>query len=107
MVRRIDKLADLGTAMTTISGGEPLMHPDLDEIIAHLRKRGMVAGLLTNGYLLTEQLIRRLNVAGVEFLQISIDNVAWFDKWRHPQTLSGSVRRSNSRNGTDLVLGLI
>ena len=75
MVRRIDKLADLGTAMTTVSGGEPLMHPDLDEIIAHIRKRGMIAGLLTNGYLLTEGRIRRLNAAGVEFLQISIDNV--------------------------------
>ena len=73
--RRIDKLASLGTAMTTISGGEPLMHPELDRILERIREQGMVAGLLTNGYLLTEKRIRRLNSAGLEFFQISIDNV--------------------------------
>ena len=73
--RRIDKLGSFGTAMLTISGGEPLLHPKLDEIIAYTRKRGIVAGLLTNGYLLTEKRIKRLNAAGLEFLQISIDNV--------------------------------
>jgi MoaA/NifB/PqqE/SkfB family radical SAM enzyme len=46
----INKLADLGTAHVTIPGGEPMMHPELDEIIAHIRKRGMIAGLITNGY---------------------------------------------------------
>ena len=75
MTRRIDKVASFGTAMIGISGGEPLMHPQLDDIISHVRKRGMVAGLLTNGFLLTETRIKRLNAAGVEFLQISIDNV--------------------------------
>ena len=75
MFQRIGRLADFGTAMITISGGEPLMHPDLDRIVAYIRERGIVAGLLTNGYLLTEQRIKRLNVAGLEFLQISIDNV--------------------------------
>src|SRR6476646_9411469 len=34
MLGRIDKLADLGTTIITISGGEPLLHPDLDAIIA-------------------------------------------------------------------------
>ncbi|MGH9591875.1 MAG: radical SAM protein, partial [Bryobacteraceae bacterium] len=75
MRRRLDKLADLGTAIITISGGEPLMHPELDGVIAHIRKRGMIAGLITNGYLLTAERIHRLNAAGLEHLQISIDNV--------------------------------
>ena len=75
MVGRIDKLADLGTATIGISGGEPLLHPELDEIIAHIRRRGIYAGLLTNGYLLTEKRIKRLNKAGLELLQISVDNV--------------------------------
>ena len=30
MIHRINKLADLGTSIITISGGEPLLHPDLD-----------------------------------------------------------------------------
>src|SRR3984893_8992358 len=52
MLKRIDKLAALGTTIITISGGEPLLHPDLDAIIARVRRRGMLAGLITNGYLL-------------------------------------------------------
>src|SRR5579872_6007863 len=44
MYRRLDHLADLGTTIITISGGEPLLHPDLDLIVAHIRKRGMIAG---------------------------------------------------------------
>ena len=75
MFQRIDKLASFGTAIITISGGEPLMHPELDQMLARIRERGMVAGLLTNGYLLTEKRIKRLNAARLEYLQISIDNV--------------------------------
>ena len=75
MYHRLDKLAALGTSVITISGGEPLLHPDLDDIIRRIRKRGMVAGLITNGYLLTADRIERLNQAGLEWLQISIDNV--------------------------------
>jgi MoaA/NifB/PqqE/SkfB family radical SAM enzyme len=75
MFQRVDKLAELGTAIITISGGEPLLHPELDEIISRIRKRGMIAGLITNGYLLVAERIERLNNAGLEWLQISIDNV--------------------------------
>ena len=75
MFRRVDKLAELATAVITISGGEPLLHPELDDIIGRIRSHGMVAGLITNGYLLVAERIRRLNKAGLEWLQISIDNV--------------------------------
>jgi len=73
--RRIDKLADLGTSIVTISGGEPMMHPDLDAIIRRIRERDMMAGLITNGFYLGPERIGRLNDAGLEYLQISIDNV--------------------------------
>src|SRR6266851_2914469 len=72
---RLDKLANLGTAIVTISGGEPMMHPQLDEIIHHIRVRGMIAGLISNGYYFTPERIKRLNKAGLDALQISIDNV--------------------------------
>src|SRR6202161_4025314 len=55
MLRRVDLLGGLGTSVITISGGEPLLHPQLDDIIHHMRKR--------------------LNQSGLEWLQISIDNV--------------------------------
>ena len=75
MLHRIDLLAALGTAAITISGGEPLLHPELDEIIRRIRRHGILAGLITNGYLLTPERINRLNRAGLDQLQISIDNV--------------------------------
>jgi MoaA/NifB/PqqE/SkfB family radical SAM enzyme len=75
MLRRVNKLGDLGTSVITISGGEPLLHPDLDDIIRQMVSRRIVSGLITNGYLLTADRIKRLNDAGLEWLQISIDNV--------------------------------
>jgi MoaA/NifB/PqqE/SkfB family radical SAM enzyme len=75
MCERLDHLAALGTNIVTVSGGEPLLHPDLDLFIARIRRNGMIAGMITNGYLLTADRIKRLNRAGLDHLQISIDNV--------------------------------
>jgi len=75
MYRRIDRLASFGTTLIVISGGEPLLHPQLDEIIQRIRRRGMLAALITNGYLLTAERIERLTRDGLDHLQISIDNV--------------------------------
>jgi MoaA/NifB/PqqE/SkfB family radical SAM enzyme len=75
MFKRIDRLGAMGTSIITISGGEPLLHPELDAIIARIRKNGIMAGLITNGYLLVAPRIEALNQAGLEYLQISIDNV--------------------------------
>jgi MoaA/NifB/PqqE/SkfB family radical SAM enzyme len=75
MYRRIDRLAELKTGLVFISGGEPLTHPQVDDIIRRLRFRGMLAGLITNGLLLTKERIEALNRAGLDYLQISIDNV--------------------------------
>lgn len=74
VTKRLDILADMGTSIITISGGEPLLHPELDEIIRHIRCRGMIAGMITNGFLLNRKRIEELNHAGLEHLQISIDN---------------------------------
>jgi MoaA/NifB/PqqE/SkfB family radical SAM enzyme len=73
--RRLDALAALGTSMITFSGGEPMLHPELDAMIAHTRRVGMVSSLITNGYHLSPERIQRLNDARLDYLQISIDNV--------------------------------
>src|SRR5262245_25693515 len=75
MKRRIDKLRALGTSVVAFSGGEPMLHPDLDDLIRHIRGLGMMAGLITNGYFLVPRRIEELNNAGLDFLQISVDNV--------------------------------
>jgi MoaA/NifB/PqqE/SkfB family radical SAM enzyme len=75
MTGRLDQLAALGTTVITFSGGEPLLHPDLDRLISHVRSRGIMAAVITNGYLLTAQRVKQLNDAGLDHMQISIDNV--------------------------------
>ncbi|HTV57221.1 MAG TPA: radical SAM protein [Terriglobia bacterium] len=75
MLHRIDLLAALGTTVITLTGGEPLLHPEIEEIIRRIRYHGIIAISVTNGYLLTPDRIQRLNRAGLDHLQISVDNV--------------------------------
>jgi MoaA/NifB/PqqE/SkfB family radical SAM enzyme len=75
MLARIDKLAELGVSIITISGGEPLLHPQLEEIIRRIRSHEALATLISNAYLFSPERVRALNDAGLDYLQISIDNV--------------------------------
>jgi MoaA/NifB/PqqE/SkfB family radical SAM enzyme len=72
---RIDHLASLGTVVVTLTGGEPLLHPRLDELVAHVVSHGMVCTMISNGYAFTRRWIDRLNAAGLTLVQISIDNL--------------------------------
>lgn len=75
MLHRIDLLARLGTSIITFSGGEPMLHPDLHRLIRRVRDHGKMVTLITNGYFLVPKRIRELNDAGLDYVQISIDNV--------------------------------
>jgi molybdenum cofactor biosynthesis enzyme MoaA len=72
--QRIDALHRLHVINIALLGGEPLMHPDLAEIIAYGDKRAQVS-VTTNGFLLTEDLIQRCNAAGLANMEVSIDAV--------------------------------
>jgi MoaA/NifB/PqqE/SkfB family radical SAM enzyme len=73
--QRIDHAARLGTLVLTVTGGEPLLHPKLDRLIARVASHGMVCTMISNGYPLTKEWIRRLNASKLSMLQISIDNM--------------------------------
>ncbi len=73
LLARVDALAAFGTVIVTLTGGEPLTHPKLEEVIRRIRSHGMVATTITNGFLLTGERIRKMNEAGLQELQISID----------------------------------
>ena len=75
MLKRIDRLGEFGTTIITLSGGEPLLHPQCDDMVRRIRAVGAMATIITNGYLLTPDRIGALNAAGLDYLQISIDNV--------------------------------
>ena len=123
MLRRIDRLADLGTTIITLSGGEPMLHPDLGAMIQRIRQRGAIATLITNGLLLTRDRIEDLNRAGLDYLQISIDNLLpdeiskkslkvldlklqWMARYAEFQVTINSVLGSGIRNPEDaFVIG--
>ena len=71
----IDHLAGLRTASITFTGGEPLLHPELDLAIRAARDRGMIVTMITNGFRLSREWIERLNAARLQGMQISIDNI--------------------------------
>lgn len=72
---RVRHLRRLGTVFVTLTGGEPLLHPHLEELVAYVSQQGMTPVMNSNGYLLTQERIALLGDAGLFALQISIDNV--------------------------------
>ncbi|MFH2008180.1 MAG: radical SAM protein [bacterium] len=66
-----------------ITGGEPLLRPDLCEVTAHMTGLGMEPGMVSNGTLLTPEIASRLYEAGMRTVSISVDgNVRTHDAIR-------------------------
>jgi MoaA/NifB/PqqE/SkfB family radical SAM enzyme len=75
---RIDQLDALGVMVYDLLGGEPLLHPDLAEIIRYIKGKRHGANLvvlITNGFLLTPQQVAAFNDAGLDLMQISVDSI--------------------------------
>lgn len=72
----------LGLCQFTISGGEPLLFPELDEVIAALDPERFHLSMSTNGYLLTREKAGHLKSIGLDKVKISLDN---FDAGLHDE----------------------
>ena len=76
LCRRIDKIYELGAWSLEFTGGEPLEHPQLVELVAYAKRKGFYQlELISNGYLWNEAMVHALNEAGLDRLQISVDGV--------------------------------
>ena len=76
MCTRLEKLRELGAASIEFSGGEPLLHPRLVDLVAFASRLAFFKRMLiSNGFLLTERMIDALNRAGLTDLQVSVDGV--------------------------------
>lgn len=69
----IGAFAQLGTPGIGFTGGEPLLREDIFELIAEVKRQGMIANLNTNGWLLGFEEARRLIDTGVDSVGISLD----------------------------------
>lgn len=70
-----DQLAASGVVDLAISGGEPLLRPDIPRILAHARGRGLSVGIGTNGSSLRPETAATLAELGLGRLQVSLDGV--------------------------------
>lgn len=71
----IDKIKSLGCMRIGIQGGEPLKHPDIVEIVRHIKSLGMGCSMSSNAFLMTEELLKGLEEAGLDSIHISIDSM--------------------------------
>ncbi|MBU2701523.1 putative heme d1 biosynthesis radical SAM protein NirJ2 [Sporomusaceae bacterium BoRhaA] len=70
----LSEMARAGFKIIILSGGEPLMRPDIYELISHARSIGTRPVLGTNGVLITPDVAKRLKKAGLAVAGISLDS---------------------------------
>ncbi|MHB1276581.1 MAG: putative heme d1 biosynthesis radical SAM protein NirJ2 [Candidatus Humimicrobiaceae bacterium] len=71
----LDEIAKAGFKIMIFSGGEPLMRPDIYELIEHSRKLGLRPVLGSNGTLITKKIAQKLKDFGVMRIGISLDSI--------------------------------
>jgi radical SAM protein with 4Fe4S-binding SPASM domain len=64
-----------------LSGGEPLLHPDLDILLAAIAQRGTAWGLVSNGYSLDERALHRLVAKQIRSITVSLDGLKDSHNW--------------------------
>ena len=72
--RVFSQAAALGMHQVHLSGGEPTVRKDLEEMVAHCREVGLYTNLITSGVLLDEERLRSLAAAGLDHVQISFQD---------------------------------
>jgi 12,18-didecarboxysiroheme deacetylase len=73
--RLIDDLAEFGAPVLLLSGGEPMVRPDLAELAGYAVQKGMRAVISTNGTLITREKARILKEIGLSYVGISLDGM--------------------------------
>lgn len=69
----IEQLSKMGTLYVTLSGGEPLLIKNILDYVSDAKSKIPVVNLVTNGYLMTEEIARGLARARLDSLSVSID----------------------------------
>jgi pyrroloquinoline quinone biosynthesis protein E len=115
--RVIDQAADMGILHVHFSGGEPTARRDLETLVRHAAARDLYGNLITSGVLLDEARIAALAAAGLNHVQLSVQDAeaeggdriggysggharklavaAWVRKAGLPLTLNAVVHRQN------------
>ena len=65
----------LGALQLGISGGEPLLRDDIEEIVVEAKKLGYYSNLITSGVGLTEKRIQAFKEGGLDHIQLSMHDI--------------------------------
>jgi PqqA peptide cyclase len=103
---------ELGVLQLGLSGGEPLLRKDLEELAAHARTEGLYSTLVTSGLGLTRSRAERLKEVGLEHVQISIqdsdpevaERIAGVRSVKHKQAAAAIVRELGFAFTVNVVL---
>jgi heme b synthase len=89
--RLVDELSGWGRAILVLSGGEPLLRPDIFHLMSYAAEKGLVVALATNGTLVDADVARRVRESGVDRVSVSLDGA---DESTHDafRRLPGSFR---------------
>jgi len=101
-------LKDFGVPVVLFSGGEPLMRPDLMELVEWTVNNGMRAVISTNGTLITPEVARRLKDFGLSYVGISLDGTQkTHDKFRgQPGAFAAAMAGVTNCQAAGLKVGL-
>ena len=82
------------TVIVAITGGEPLLRPDLAECGKALREKGLRWGIVTNGMLYDEAMHAKLIAAGLSSITVSLDGLEATHNWlrNHPESFQRALR---------------
>lgn len=97
----IDRMAEAGTLFLLITGGEPLLRPDFEQIYTHAKRRGMLISLFTNATLLTPRLADLLAELRPHSIEVTLYG-ATAETYEKVTGVPGSYQRC--RRGIDLLL---
>jgi pyrroloquinoline quinone biosynthesis protein E len=99
--RVLTQARKMGAVQLGFSGGEPLTHKDLAELVKHARELGYYSNLITSGYGLTKEKIVQLKEAGLDHIQVSIqastqelnDHIAGTASFQHKKEVAHLVKK--------------
>lgn len=91
---RRSKRFNIDTLTVVLTGGEPLLRPDIDRIGKEIRRRGHYWSMVSNGFFYTEEMHRRLMAAGMNALTISLDGIGEVHNWMrgNPKSYDNAIR---------------
>src|SRR5512142_2577073 len=98
----MDDLKAFGVPVLILSGGEPLLRPDIWSIAGRAKRMGFYVGLSTNGTLIDDAMVPRIAAVGFDYIGISLDGLeATHDRFRRKEgafaASLGAVRRCRDR----------